>query len=274
MNSLFCSWGKSWLSLFFASHLFLQWPDLQNCSQLRATKRHLEEMTKIESKSNCQDDYQQVSLILLTTIKDVLQSRGYMSSSQTNSDDKTVTKVPFYAVPNLVRTRNVELSEGLALIPASKVKTVLRELYIEILSESLKRSKSTQYEEDDRRVDNLLKSVAQVFDHSVLTKSRSPTQVNVPPMKWKDVASSARLNFPPCFANLQTKLESRHRLGHHARVAYTLFLKEIGLGFEEAVKFWEHHYSAPGKDCSCSHSWQVWSLMNFISFALLLHTMT
>ena len=180
-----------------------------------------------------------------------------MSSSQTNSDDRIVTKVPFYAVPNLVRTRNVELSDGLALIPASKVKTVLRELYIEILSESLKRSKSTLYEEDDRRVDNLLKSIAQVFDHSVLTKSRSPTQVNVPPLKWKDVASSARLNFPPCFANLQTKLESRHRLGHHARVAYTLFLKEIGLGFEEAVKFWEHHYSTPGKDCSCSHSWQV-----------------
>ena len=228
-----------------------------HCRELKAAKRHLEEMTKIESKSNCQDDYQQVSLILLTTIKDILQSRGYMSSSQTNSDDTVVTKVPFYAVPNLVRTRNVELSEGLALIPASKVKTALRELFIEILSECLKRSKSTQFEEDDRRVDNLLKSIAQVFDHSVLTKSRSPTQVNVPPMKWKEVASSARLNFPPCFANLQTKLETRHRLGHHARVAYTLFLKEIGLGFEEAVKFWEHHYSAPGKDCSCSHSWQV-----------------
>ena len=69
-----------------------------------------------------------------------------MSSSQTNSDERIVTKVPFYAVPNLVRTRNVELSNGLALIPASKVKTVLRELYIEILSESLKRSKSILYE--------------------------------------------------------------------------------------------------------------------------------
>ena len=48
-----------------------------------------------------------------------------------------------------------------------------------------------------------------------------------------------------------------HRLQHHARVAYTLFLKEIGLSRQEADKFWSHQYSKKASThTSCSHSWQ------------------
>ena len=50
------------------------------------------------------------------------------------------------------------------------------------------------------------------------------------------------------------RLTRLHRLGHHARVAYTLFLKEIGLSYEEALKFWAHHYSRASTP-SASVSW-------------------
>ncbi len=63
------------------------------------------------------------------------------------------------------------------------------------------------------------------------------------------------------------------RLKHHGRIQYTLFLKEIGMPFEEAVKFWQQEYSKPEgvhihdrNSCkngsthnhvACGHSWQL-----------------
>ena len=124
------------------------------------------------------------------------------------------------------------------------------------------RSNATTYgdQEDDRRMDRVLTSVTRHFDHSVLTRAastRGATRLQLPPLAWDQVPRLSG-NFPPCFGALQARLESRGRVGHHARVAYTLFLKEIGMGFDQAVAFWEHYYSRPTSSGSgCSHSWQA-----------------
>jgi len=45
----------------------------------------------------------------------------------------------------------------------------------------------------------------------------------------------------------------------HVQIVYTLFLKEIGLSVDEALRFWSGEYCKPGGDHasnhSCQHSW-------------------
>ena len=172
----------------------------------------------------------------------------------------SVLQVPFYAVPELVRRRSVELQEGMAIITTPlQLKLCLRQLFEQALLFSIDQSDVSDYghQEDDRRMDGVLKAATRHFDHSVLTRSSS-VRARLPPLAWDQVHNMSA-KFPPCFAALHARLECRRRVGHHARVAYTLFLKEIGMGFDQAVAFWEHHYSKPHSSTSsrCSHSWQV-----------------
>ncbi|KHJ42110.1 Eukaryotic-type DNA primase, large subunit [Trichuris suis] len=62
---------------------------------------------------------------------------------------------------------------------------------------------------------------------------------------------------PPCMLHLHKQLRSSHRLRHHARVQYTLFLKDIGMPVEESLKFWSTEFDIPCKDSSCRHNWST-----------------
>lgn len=62
--------------------------------------------------------------------------------------------------------------------------------------------------------------------------------------------------FPPCMSHVQRLLRTNHRLRHHSRIQYTLFLKEVGLPVHEALMFWRQEYShLPSNKKSCSHDW-------------------
>ena len=96
-------------------------------------------------------------------------------------------------------------------------------------------------EEDDGRLDYLYRQTLNFYRASVLTLAAAEnSKAGVKPVRWIQVPALSRSHFPPCFADVQKKLEERNRLGHHARVALTLFLKEIGLPLTEALQFWEH----------------------------------
>lgn len=57
--------------------------------------------------------------------------------------------------------------------------------------------------------------------------------------------------------NLHRVLRSKHRLGHHARFQYSLFLKECGMSMEDAISYWREEYSRPHTcEAGCTHSWQ------------------
>ncbi|KAK7506673.1 hypothetical protein BaRGS_00002148 [Batillaria attramentaria] len=64
-------------------------------------------------------------------------------------------------------------------------------------------------------------------------------------------------SYPLCMASLLRTLRQKHRLGHHARIQLTLFLKEMGLPVHHALALWQGEYSQPpGSGSRCSHSWQ------------------
>ena len=108
-------------------------------------------------------------------------------------------------------------------------------------------------EEDDQRLIVLIKRIKSQLD----CQNRTPNLTGTLKASGIDQASTC---FPPCFARTHQTLRTHNRLGHHARIAYTLFLKEIGLPLEEALKFWSLHYSKVPEishhEHKCAHSWQ------------------
>lgn len=53
-----------------------------------------------------------------------------------------------------------------------------------------------------------------------------------------DVDKLAKVHFAPCMRNLHTHLRQNAHLKHFGRLQYGLFLKAIGLPYEEALNFW------------------------------------
>jgi DNA primase large subunit len=174
------------------------------------------------------------------------------------SDTNATVRIPFRLVPSLVSKRLVPLEGGLAVIDSGSVRPFLASVFEHFFSASMRAIQAERWVivQDQRLLD--------FVNHILITFSRlNPVLSGFsagcgPPLLSADV-QSASADFPPCFANAHQKLTRLHRLGHHARVAYTLFLKEIGQPRAEAVKFWSWHYSraaASSSSVSCSHSWQ------------------
>lgn len=76
-------------------------------------------------------------------------------------------------------------------------------------------------------------------------------------LSYRDVEGQVPY-FPLCMQELHKILSSTKRLRHHARIRYTLFLKDIGLPVMENIALWENFYSKAhtGTSTGCSHSWE------------------
>lgn len=158
-----------------------------------------------------------------------------------------------HLVPTLVAKRRVELVTGMAIIKCQNVHTYLECVFANILQASISEMSQVPVHygatQDDQRMFVLIERISK----QIRPPQKSEASCSI---LAKDVDLVSQY-FPLCFQHVHEKLTENHRLGHHARVAYTLFLKEIGLSREESVIFWSHHYSKQNfsKNC-CSHSWQ------------------
>lgn len=170
--------------------------------------------------------------------------------------------VPFELVPSLVSKREVIITSGQAKISCKQVRTYLVSLFRSVLSESLYEGAKTNLDrkdfadddEEDHRLRNLLLNIRHVYQNTIMKRHISSRGGYV--LRACDVEKVTN-HFPICFRHVHRSLVRHNRLQHHARVAYTLFLKEIGLPRDEAVTFWSHFYRRDAtKGCtSCSHSW-------------------
>ncbi len=169
-----------------------------------------------------------------------------------------VAKVPFQLVPALVGQRRVPVENGLAVIDAEAVGPFLRCIFRHFLVCGIRAMRSGNPLSDDRTQD-LVGEVLTDYRRIHIVEGTAATANGLPPLLARLVPHVARDAFPPCFSRAQLRLSRVHRLGHHARVAYTLFLKEVGLSHAEALAFWSWHYSRhaiPSSEAGCSHSWK------------------
>lgn len=154
--------------------------------------------------------------------------------------------IPFKQCLSFVANRQVELSNGVALVPCSKWKQYLVSLFEEYMNYKLKTN--IRRVGVDPRIKNLVNRLEKEFIPSLLN------QGNI--LLCKDVDNVSKY-FPLCMLNLHQILRQKHRLSHSQRFYYTLFLKSIGMPVQEAIEFWKAEYTqSPDGNHRCSHSWE------------------
>ncbi|XP_013192873.1 uncharacterized protein LOC106136774 [Amyelois transitella] len=179
-------------------------------------------------------------------LKDMAQH--ICNSNHLNECSHYHIKLNFKHCLNFIAKRQVELKEGLVLLPCGKWRQYLVLLFSMNLKYRLSNTDLTPLRSDPR-INELLFKIrreTQCFQNgsNAINKLRS---IEV---------DSASAFFPPCMLNLHKYLRNKHRLSHTQRFYYSLFLKDIGLSVDEAVNFWSAEYRQnPNGKHTCCHSW-------------------
>nr|XP_026498497.1 DNA primase large subunit-like [Vanessa tameamea] len=156
-------------------------------------------------------------------------------------------KVYFKHCLTFIAKRQVEVKHGIAYIPCSKWKTYLIQLFKDNLRNRLSQTNLDSLHNDPRITDfrRLVRKEIPILNNSennILTSNE---------------VDNCSKNFPPCMLNFHQSLRNKHRLSHNQRFSYSLFLKDIGMPVEEAVKFWRNEYQqVPNGKHKCCHSWK------------------
>uniref|UniRef100_A0A915K9A2 DNA primase large subunit n=1 Tax=Romanomermis culicivorax TaxID=13658 RepID=A0A915K9A2_ROMCU len=188
------------------------------------------------------------------------------SNSERNSDSCSSNLcVPFTCALDLVAKRRIDLYKGYIILPVEQLTLVLNYVFKRL---DQKISNCMLILRNNKRVEERFRKLSQQFEglarnlfdpgRSIFSQSSaSKSRFKITARDIPNIVNS----FPPCGLHLHRKLEQKKRLKHHARIQYTLFLKEIGLPLNESIKFWAGHYSKEcnfdGKSayCSCNHNW-------------------
>lgn len=160
--------------------------------------------------------------------------------------NEKISKLPWDDVPDLVSQRKVVLHKGYAYVPEFLQMNLLANEFSKFLESQLLETLKLLpgLDEDERLIpilDNLSKgyvsSEFQAFDESV----ENDSEINAMNVKQFEKY------FPACGHRLMEGLEEHHHLRFTARQQLTMFLKGIGLGPSEALKFWQMMFTnGPG----------------------------
>lgn len=227
------------------------------CKQLKKLNHHRSQQYLKNDELICiMDQFRQIGLPIIAEI-----SIFDMKNMNTNFQDYFLY-LPFTCVLNLVRKRQVVLKKGIARVQVSKknILALLAYSFKEIYWKNVKQlAKMTLWGQDSRFSDIYIQ--LKPFFRKICSFGGNPLKLS--DQKRKILASDLNKmfqSFPPCMLNLHKQLLAKNRLKHHARIQYTLFLKELGLSWQENAKFWSCYYSKdckPGLKCGCKHSWST-----------------
>ncbi|XP_075229676.1 uncharacterized protein LOC142329174 [Lycorma delicatula] len=177
-------------------------------------------------------------------------------SVSTNASCEEYFKVPFKMCSSLVSTRQAIIKKGYVIFPYKKWKELLSELFEYHLYIAVKQANKLKHYHllrSDRRFTDLINDAINILrinkrEICDIDKNKSININNIKSMK---------MLFPPCMSNLYNKLTEHHRLTHDNRYQLTVFLKNIGMSFQDALVFWKSEYSKCfHKDSHCKCSWQ------------------
>ncbi|XP_053372664.1 uncharacterized protein LOC123561011 [Mercenaria mercenaria] len=176
--------------------------------------------------------------------------------------------VPFWTVLHFVATRQTVLKNGIAHVPVCRLRETVTSLFKELLQNGIKQAADI-FHTDERRIKILFKtlkvctiiecyciaSVANIVMFYEHYRDQYPGCDMRHDLCHTEVDGVAHM-FPPCMSHLHRSLRMSHRLKHHSRIQYSLFLKEAGLSVHEALMFWRKEYSqSPSNNDGCCHTW-------------------
>lgn len=161
--------------------------------------------------------------------------------------DEKVSKLPWENVPDLVASRKVVVRKGDAYVPEFLQMNLLANEFGKYLEEQLLITMRLLpgLDEDERLVpvlDNLSKGyISSEFQGFQDGGEQADSEVNAGNVKQFEKY------FPACARRLADGLDEHHHLRYTGRQQFTLFLKGIGMGPNESLKFWQRMFtSGPG----------------------------
>lgn len=163
---------------------------------------------------------------------------GIGASTTVGDAKEDFYKLPFTETLSSVAHRKVFLHQGFAYIPKRELITILLDVYRKRLQTALQMtSRALPNLEEDERLVPLLNGLSKQY------LGASFSGKNITGNLTADQVDTASQSFPICMKNLHQNLRVKHHLRHGGRMQYGLFLKNIGLGLEEALNFWRSEFT-------------------------------
>lgn len=161
-----------------------------------------------------------------------------MGQDATKIDLLDFYRVPFTEVPDLIRSRRCFVSKGYAYVSAFDFISVLALKHQKIIEDGLQMAKMIRVQllEDDRFQD-----ILKYFHTSYTGKDYSVAKDAAIPIESLDKLS--KKSFPLCMRYIHEILRAKHHLKYGGRMQYGLYLKGIGVTFEDSMLFWRQEFT-------------------------------
>ncbi|KAJ3653926.1 hypothetical protein Zmor_013149 [Zophobas morio] len=153
-------------------------------------------------------------------------------------DTTAFYKVPFTEVCPLVKNRRVLLKGGYAYVPSYELVVPILSKFRADLSAALTFYNRRLPLFDDDRINPLLTNL-----HRVHTGNNYVVRENTDSVDPANLDAYSKKHFPLCMRHMHDVLRAEHHHKHQARLTYGLFLKGIGLLYEDAVRFWRDEFT-------------------------------
>ena len=149
-------------------------------------------------------------------------------------------KVPFLQAAELIRGRRVLLRGGAAYVPRKSTVAIIANRFSAYLKHALVvANKALPALLADERLEPILKSMATAYTGPEYGAKKGAAG-EVRPESIDELSGTT---FALCMQNLQETLKGASHLKHWGRQQYGLFLKGIGLSLEDALFFWQKHFT-------------------------------
>ncbi|XP_076648228.1 DNA primase large subunit [Halictus rubicundus] len=232
---------KDHLSHFIMRLSYCQDPDRQmwfinqeiELFRLRFSSLDSEGIKKLLSSHNI--ECQQITREEKDEIREALHSS---TAKITSIDTSEFYKVPFQRVTDLIRSRRVYLTNGMAYIPQTDLVSLFVSYFRKILMDGMEYAKNyVSNVSDDERLISFLKSLPGSFSGM----TRVVWTSNTTPVDKLDELS--KTSYPLCMRSLHEALRTQHHLRNSGRIQYGLFIKGIGVTMEDAMRFWRMEFT-------------------------------
>ncbi|KAI4465674.1 dna primase large subunit [Holotrichia oblita] len=164
-----------------------------------------------------------------------------LSDSTANAyavDQLNFYKVRFTEVPSLIKSRRVFVHKGYAYIPNFELVTCILGIFRSSLNEALVYANRRLPLMDDDRINFLITNL-----HNIYTGKDYSQNFNSGKVGLTSLDVYARDHFPLCMKYVYGILKSTHHLKHDCRLQLGLFLKGIGLTYEDSMTFWKNEFT-------------------------------
>lgn len=186
-----------------------------------------------------------IPLIELTNVNPELIDKIQFKKQQKDrtSSDK-IYRIPFEYVFNLIPTMNYFIHKGFVYLHDADRMSIIETVFKEnTLRKYTNLSKSIDNILEDKRIHSLLKNLEATREMNKLLDNKNKKELKSL-CSLNDIEDHAEQHFPLCMQVLHRYLSKESHLKHNGRLQYGLFLKGIGLSFDESLAFWKKKFSA------------------------------